>query len=255
MRLGYSPFNAELGYEEAFRLAAELGLDLEVAYDLHEALPLPGPKDLRATGEALGVGFTLHLPFVELNPASLIPSVRKLSQERLLRALEFGEALGARVGVLHTGQVPLRHPLALALAREALEETLSLLASSPFPVALENLALEEADLLRGPEELGALLSRFPGLGFCLDVGHALVELGPKGPLLYWEALRERLLHLHLHDNHGRRDDHLPVGAGSVPWERLAPLLKGFSGTAALEVSGREEGVRGSVRRLQTLLTS
>ncbi len=252
MRLGYSPFNAEMGYEEAFRLAAELGLDLEVAYDLHEALPLPGPKDLRAAGEALGVGFTLHLPFVELNPASLIPSVRKLAEERLLKALEFGEALGARVGVLHTGQVPVRHPLALSLAREALEKTLSALLPLPFPVALENLALGEEDLLRGPEALRNLLERFPQYGFCLDVGHALVELGPRGPLLYWEALGERLLHLHLHDNHGRRDDHLPVGAGRVPWERLTPLLRGFSGTAALEVGGGALGVRRSLARLGAL---
>ena len=249
MRLGYSPFNAELGYEEAFRLAAELGVDLEVAYDLHEVLPLPDPKSLRATGEALGVGFTLHLPFVEMNPASLVPSVRQLSEDRLKRALEFGEALGARVGVLHTGQVPVRHPLALSLAREALEKTLTALLPLPFPVALENLALSEEDLLRGPEGLRELLDRFPQYGFCLDVGHALIELGPRGPLLYLEALEDRLLHLHLHDNHGQKDDHLPVGAGSVPWARLAPFLKGFGGTAALEVGGGAQGVRRSLARL------
>ncbi|WP_117237644.1 sugar phosphate isomerase/epimerase family protein [Thermus sediminis] len=253
MRLGFSPFSAELGYEEAFPLAAELGVDLEVNYDLHEVLPLPEPKSLKATGEALGVGFTLHLPFVELNPASLIPSVRSLSRERLLRALEFGEALGAKVGVLHTGRVPLCHPLALALAQEALEETLSALLPLPFPVALENLALSEEDLLKGPEALKDLLLRFPQYGFCLDVGHALVELGPRGPLLYLEALGDRLLHLHLHDNHGRRDDHLPVGAGSVPWARLAPFLRGFGGTGALEVGGGAPGVRQSVSRLYGLL--
>ena len=250
MRLGYSPFNAELGYEEAFRLAAELGVDLEVAYDLHEVLPLPDPKSLRATGEALGVGFTLHLPFVEMNPASLIPSVRQLSEDRLKRALEFGEALGARVGVLHTGQVPVRHPMALALAREALEKTLTALLPLPFPVALENLALSEEDLLRGPEGLRELLDRFPQYGFCLDVGHALVELGPTGPFRYLEALGNRLLHLHLHDNHGARDDHLPVGAGRVPWEGLKGFLQGFSGTAALEVGGGKEGVRRSLLRLR-----
>lgn len=50
MRLGFTPFNAELDYEAAFPLAAELGLDLEVAYDLHEAFPLPGARELRATG-------------------------------------------------------------------------------------------------------------------------------------------------------------------------------------------------------------
>jgi sugar phosphate isomerase/epimerase len=252
MRLGFSPFNAELSYEEAFRLAAELRVDLEVAYDLHEVLPLPEAKSLRATGEALGVGFTLHLPFVEMNPASLIPSVRQLSEDRLKRALEFGEALGARVGVLHTGQVPVRHPMALALAREALEKTLAALLPLPFPVALENLALSEEDLNRGPGELKDLLTRFPQYGFCLDVGHALVELGPRGPLRYLEVLGDRLLHLHLHDNHGQKDDHLPVGAGSVPWAKLAPLLKGFGGTAALEVGGGAQGVRRSLARLQEL---
>ncbi len=253
MRLGFSPFNAELGYEGAFRLAAELGVDLEVAYDLHEVLPLPDPKSLKATGEALGVGFTLHLPFVELNPASLIKSVRQLSEDRIKRALEFGEALGARVGVLHTGQVPVRHPMALSLAREALEKTLTALLPLPFPIALENLALSEEDLLKGPEALKDLLARFPQYGFCLDVGHALVELGPRGPFLYLEALGEKLLHLHLHDNHGQRDDHLPVGTGSVPWEKLAPFLKGFSGTAALEVGGGAPGVRQSLGRLQGLV--
>ncbi|GAA6756863.1 sugar phosphate isomerase/epimerase [Thermus thalpophilus] len=254
MRLGFSPFNAEMGYEEAFRLAAEEGLDLEVAYDLHEVLPLPDPRSLRATGEALGVGFTLHLPFVEMNPASLIPNVRKLSEERLKRALEFGEDLGAKVGVLHTGQVPVRHPMALDLAREALEETLTALLPLPFPVALENLALSEEDLIRGPEELKALLERFPQYGFCLDVGHALVELGPTGPFRYLEALGERLIHLHLHDNHGRKDDHLPVGAGSVPWERLAPSLRGFTGTAALEVVGGKPGIYQSAKRLRELFS-
>ncbi|WP_243028465.1 TIM barrel protein [Thermus albus] len=255
MRLGFSPFNAEMGYEEAFRLAAELGLDLEVPYDLHEVLPLPDAKTLRATGEALGVGFTLHLPFVEMNPASLIPSVRALAEERLKRALEFGEALGAKVGVLHTGQVPVRHPMALSLAREALEKTLSALLPLPFPVALENLALSPEDLLRGPEELKALLERFPQYGFCLDVGHALVELGPRGPLLYWEELGDRLLHLHLHDNHGHRDDHLPVETGMVPWERLVPRLRTFPNTAALEVGGSALGVRQSLVRLQVLTAS
>jgi len=253
VRLGFSPFNAELDYEGAFRLAAELGVDLEVAYDLHEVLPLPDPKSLKATGEALGVGFTLHLPFVELNPASLIKSVRQLSEDRIKRALEFGEALGARVGVLHTGQVPVRHPMALSLAREALEKTLTALLPLPFPIALENLALSEEDLLKGPEALKDLLARFPQYGFCLDVGHALVELGPRGPFLYLEALGEKLLHLHLHDNHGQRDDHLPVGTGSVPWEKLAPFLKGFSGTAALEVGGGAPGVRQSLGRLQGLV--
>lgn len=50
MRLGFTPFNAELDYEAAFPLAAELGLDLEVAYDLHEAFPFRGRGSLGPRG-------------------------------------------------------------------------------------------------------------------------------------------------------------------------------------------------------------
>mgnify|MGYP003363385801 CR=1 FL=1 len=189
MRLGFTPFNAELDYEAAFPLAAELGLDLEVAYDLHEAFPLPGARELRATGEALGVGFTLHLPFVELNPASLIPSVRKLSQERLLRALEFGEALGAKVGVLHTGLIPVRHPVAERLAWEALEETLALLRDPPLPVALENdakaSALSEV-FLHGEQNLAyVVLSTGLGVGVVAEGRLLRGATGAFGEVGHW----------------------------------------------------------------------
>lgn len=255
MKLGFSPFNAGLPYPEAFRLASEGGLFLEVPYDLHEAMPtLPSARALREMGLAYGVGFTLHLPFVDLNPASVIPSVRSLAEEQLKRALDFGLELGAKLGVLHTGQVPLRDPWALQAALEALEKTLSALLPLPFPVALENLVLSPEDLLQGVEDLEKLLRNFPQYGFCLDVGHALLELGPKGPFLYLEAFENRLIHLHLHDNHGGQDDHLPVGTGKVPWESLKPFFDRFSGTAALEVTGGEEGVRSSLRRLGTYVS-
>ncbi|MGQ9692679.1 MAG: sugar phosphate isomerase/epimerase family protein [Thermaceae bacterium] len=250
MRFGFNPLNAGLAYTEAFRLASERGLFLEIPYDLHEAMPnLPSARALREMGLAYDVGFTLHLPFVDLNPASLIPLARSLAEDRLKRALDFGLELGAKLGVLHTGQVPLRHPLALQAAQEALEKTLSALLPLPFPVALENLALSPQDLLQGVEDLEKLFGSFPQYGFCLDVGHAFLELGPKGPFLYLEAFESRLIHFHLHDNLGIQDDHLPVGAGKMNWEVLKPLFERFSSTAALEVTGGEKGVHASLHHL------
>nr|NIS40833.1 sugar phosphate isomerase/epimerase [Desulfuromonadales bacterium] len=34
-----------------------------------------------------------------------------------------------------------------------------------------------------------------------------------------------LLHMHLHDNHGDRDAHLPVGKGTFDFQRLFSLLR------------------------------
>ncbi|MCS7194461.1 MAG: sugar phosphate isomerase/epimerase [Meiothermus sp.] len=250
MRLGFSPFTTGLDYRTAFELAAELGLFLEIAYDQHEVDPrLPGAKELAEMGRSAGVGFTVHLPFVDWNLASLVPSVWRLSLERTQRALDFAGQIGAYCGVLHTGSVPLRHPEALAQARRLLERALSEL-EPVVPLALENLGLDEDDLLETPDELAQLLQAHPQHGFCLDVGHALVQLGLEGPQTYHQLLCGRLIHWHLHDNRGASDEHLPCGEGQVDWGWVRQALKGFSGTAALEVTGGAEGVRRSVALLQ-----
>ncbi|RDI94723.1 sugar phosphate isomerase/epimerase [Meiothermus sp. QL-1] len=250
MRLGFSPFTAGLDYRQAFELAGELGLFLEIAYDQHEIDPrLPSANTLAEMGRAAGVGFTLHLPFVDWNLASLVPSVAHLSFERTQRALEFGAQIGAFCSVLHTGSVPLRHPEALERAWQFLHEALGRLELS-IPVALENLGLDPSDLLQTPAELCELLHAHPRYGFCLDVGHAQVALGPQGPRTYHALLAERLQHWHLHDNHGHSDEHLPCGRGQVDWAWVRRALEGFQGTVALEVTGGIEGIRQSVALLR-----
>lgn len=250
MKLGFSPLTAGLEYRQAFDLAAELGLFLEIAYDQHEMDPrLPGARELRQMGQAAGVGFTVHLPFVDWNIASLVPEAQQLSLERTQRGIEFGHTLGAYCGVLHTGLVPLRLPLTLEYGNKRLRQGLSGLELG-IPVALENLGLSDSDLLESPEELVDVLSAHPNYGFCLDVGHALVQRGPRGYAEYYQPLKHRLIHFHLHDNHGSQDIHLPCGEGKVDWAWVREALRGFEGTAALEVTGGAEGVRRSIELLR-----
>jgi sugar phosphate isomerase/epimerase len=251
MRMGFSPLTAGLDYPAAFDLAAELGLLLEIAYDQHEMDPrLPSARQLAEMGRVAGVGFTLHLPFVDLNSASLVPLAWKTASERTKLALEFGHTIGAACAVMHTGQVPLRIEIALKYARVRLAEALAALQPSPIPIALENTRLSEADLLEGVEELKSVLATHPAYGFCLDVGHGQIELGPEGYKRYHQALSDRLIHWHLHDNRGQWDEHLVVGEGTVDWAWVRGELQGFAGTVALEVQGGVEGVRRSVAILR-----
>jgi len=250
MRLGFSPLTAGLGYRQALELASSLGLFLEIAYDQHEMDPrLPKARELAEMGRAAGVGFTVHLPFVDWNITSFVPEMQRLSLERTQRAIAFGAEIGAVCGVLHTGQIPLRLPEAVKHAYQLMHQALEQLELA-FPVALENLGLNEADLLETPSELLELLEAHPRYNFCLDVGHALIQRGPGGPQEYHGLLSHRLLHLHLHDNHGEWDEHLPCGRGTLNWAWVRDLLKEFDGTVALEVTGGEAGVRLSVAQLQ-----
>jgi sugar phosphate isomerase/epimerase len=57
----------------------------------------------------------------------------------------------------------------------------------------------------------------------MDIGHQSVF--GKAPLSDWiENLAPWIRHLHLHDNHGDFDAHLPLGAGSIDLEPLSALL-------------------------------
>lgn len=260
MRLGFSPLTAMmLDTEAAFRLAAELRLDfIELSFDLHEVMPaLQEPRLVRELTRATGVGTTLHLSFVDLNLASLMPAARRTSVERTLAGLGYAHEVGASCGVLHTGMHPLRHPSVDAMVAAALDGSLQELAGASVPMVLENLNLGADDFLRTPEELRDLTERH-GLANCLDFGHAHIEGTRDGrPALdtYLELLANRITHLHLHGNHGVRDEHLATDQGTLDYASYAGFLSRFAGTSCLEVATGEEGVRASVAHLRAITGS
>ncbi len=267
MKLGYSPTTASiLELEQAFRLADELNLAfIELAWELQEIAPQAQPAEqVIELSRATGIGTTLHLPFVDLNLASLIPTARQTAIERVKRSLDYAAKIGASCGVLHSGDNPFYQPIARDYAREAQKQSLAELKDSPVPIALENLALHATDLIREPEDLRAFTDE-AGLGNCLDFGHAHVEsLQPwrdpkkRGEDLiqrYIDTLDGRVIHLHLHGNDGSADQHLPTNRGTISYQRYISYLRDFPGTICLEIGGNADDVRNSVNHLRTLATA
>ena len=258
MNLGYSPSTASvLDLEDAFKLAHELDFTfVELAWEIFEILPDAGLLErAKELSRATGVSISVHLPFVDLNLASLVPSARKNAVERVQRALEGAAELDAICGVLHTGQNSVYHPLAASYAVKALGKSFAEF-SEVVPIAVENLALSKQDLIHGPQALRDLTEE-AGFHNCLDFGHAYVEAGRTGERdlteRYFEVLGERIIHLHVHSNDGGADLHQPLSDGSLPYHRYATFLRNFSGTVCLEVTGGAEGVRNSALHLRTLV--
>ena len=97
-----------------------------------------------------------------------------------------------------------------------------------------------------PDELRPLLDAADNVDFHLDIGHANVRPygQPNRLASLLEAFGDRIAHVHLHDNKGRYDDHLPLGVGTLDFRDSARRLRatGWDGTLTLEVHSAKEPV-------------
>ena len=76
-----------------------------------------------------------------------------------------------------------------------------------------------------------------GVRVCLDIGHAHYS---GTPLEAWfDVLGPSIACLHLSDNRGRFDDHLPLGDGGIDWAMVVRLYQrlGKELPMTLEVGG------------------
>ena len=89
-----------------------------------------------------------------------------------------------------------------------------------------------------PEPLEALMKRTgDSVRVCLDIGHAHYS---GTPLEAWfDVLGPSIACLHLSDNRGRFDDHLPLGDGGIDWAMADRLYQGLGKELpmTLEVGG------------------
>lgn len=205
-------------------ILAQLGVDPEIylRQEVVQAIAAGGLREERALAPRLARK-TLHAPFFDLFPGSGDPEIRQLSWTRLDRVMDLGAEWGADLVVMHPNYDPIyyRHQIGDWIARAA-DFFGSLAEKTPGrpPIAIENIAEETPHIAR--QLIAAIDS--PRVFHCFDFGHHhvfsilpfeqwLAGLAPSGHL-----------HLHLHDNFGDDDHHLPLGRGDISWERARRML-------------------------------
>jgi sugar phosphate isomerase/epimerase len=70
-------------------------------------------------------------------------------------------------------------------------------------------------------------TRLTGLRFNFDIGHAHLAELPEDERLEksFSPLRDLVSSVHLHDNHGDKDEHLPPFDGTIDWPAAIKLLQ------------------------------
>lgn len=209
-------------------------------------------SELKNVAQSYDVEFSVHAPFAGVNIALQSKSLLNATLKRLKESILYAAGLSCRTWVFHPG---MRTGISMFYPGEDWVRNLeSVRFLSKFAeengvrVALENVMepfvlKSVAEFSRFYDEVGV------EVGFALDIGHANL-VGEVDSFL--ERFPDRLVHLHAHDNFGKRDQHLGVGYGNIDWGSVAGFLKkaSFDGVVVVE---SVEHVQESVQRLRGLL--
>ncbi len=248
---------------DEIRVVAQQGFDyLELTLDppeAHHEKILGRKNEIRSALAHHGLGLVCHLPtFLYL--ADLTPRIRKASLLEMQDALHAAAALRPLKAVLHPAYIgglgSLVMDRSMELAMESLETLVAEADRLSLPLCIENMFPKYPGWIE-PEDFIPVFERFPSLKLTLDIGHANIG-SKKGDriLAFIEAFGHRIGHVHVSDNLGKADDHLPVGAGAVDFAKTIRALKkaGYEDTFTLEIFSSDRRYLGVSRdRLAALL--
>ena len=198
-----------------------------------------------------GLSITFHAPFMDLRPGAIDPAIRRVTLDRLRQIGTLLPWFRPRTMVCHASfdaryyGTPAGSWLENSL--ETWKTLLESLGGTQTMIALENTY--ESD----PEPLRLLFTALasPRFCFCFDAGHANA-FGAVSTGEWMAVLGERLGEVHLHDNRGRFDEHLPIGEGNFDFPALFAFLRGQNHRPILTVECHSEG---NLRRMLESLRS
>jgi sugar phosphate isomerase/epimerase len=225
----------------------------EIVNEGRQKLTSENIAEARQIAETTNLTITIHLPYSDLNLASMNQPIWEETVRQMKACLSLASDF-SRLAVVHPGHLsPLGvHMPDAAWAQNILgiQQICDHASNLGMRIAVENMVNMPALLGRRPEEIMGILETVDreNVGFILDVGHA----NTNGNVEKFLELKDKVIHAHIHDNHGQKDEHLPVGNGTVPWKKVAEAFEEFSGRMVTESRSLEEGQR-SLKRFKKLM--
>ncbi len=212
--------------EDLLPMVIREGINPEISFN-HRDLDRYQEIDFKETADRLadaGLSVTFHAPFLDLRPGAIDPRIREVTVDRLRRVFELLPLFRPRSIVCHPSFDEKYYVSGekqwLANSLETWNCLIEYIKGTETIIAMENVYEQ------GPRQLRPLLDALDSsrVRFCFDTGHAnAFGSAPHGEWL--EMLGDRLGEIHIHDNDGTADQHLPVGEGNFPFRELMALVR------------------------------
>ncbi len=207
-------------------VALQIGVEVYINNQTATHVDQSGARKIGRDLDERGIVCTVHAPYMDLSPGGVDLEVRTVSLDKLKRSVEIAQLIGAKGIVCHGGYDRWRfggHET-LWLENSIKTWTEVLKGSGDLPVFVENIFEEQ------PSTIIELLTYFKdkNLWYCFDTGH--FNLFSKIPLEEWLLpLKDKVREFHIHDNHGKSDEHLPIGKGTFPFRELKQFIRSLDG--------------------------
>jgi sugar phosphate isomerase/epimerase len=231
MKIGVMNNPGESVYEEAVAFG-------KAAFDFID-LTIEGPQARDVDTAKMGAILKQHNLAVVGHTDPCLPwaypirTIRRACLDELERCARIFSALGAGIMNIHPCYFcpPAMRALLVDLNIEALKPIAEMATSCGLKLAFENY-MNPFDRV---STFKSMLNEVAGMSLHLDFGHT--KIGKDNHTVFCDHLGEHIAHVHFSDNRGKADNHMPLGVGSIDWEKAVASLKntGYDGTITLEV--------------------
>ena len=187
--------------------------------------------------ESYSLKYSIHAPFMDVNIASLQDQSRLNSIDQIKSSIDLANEINAEAVVVHPGVtsfLPNKYfkKEVYEFANESIKEIGDYTKDLGVLATIENMPNFESMIYQNIVDLNQLLVENE-MHMTLDIGHANhVGYAPD------EMIFDSIKHVHVHDNLGDDDSHLPLGEGSIDLKYIINTLesKNYDGIYILEVN-------------------
>lgn len=209
-------------------------------------------KEIMRIAPSYNLNLQVHAPFADVNIASLNDSILQASVVSVEKVIESCRKIGIGIVTIHPG---FYSPMSFVDSEGAKKRNIQSLVrlgryakERSVRLALENMPAIQWVILESAEDLRNALESAE-IGMCFDLGHANTTKRIEDMI----RLKDKFVNVHVHDNFGEKDVHLPVGIGNAPISKTISELKGYKGNYILEVRNFSDALE-SKRAFEKILS-
>lgn len=212
-------------------------------------------REIRNVAYERDLEISVHSPFINIDIASVSNRIRQTSLKRLKKSILLSGELNSPLWIFHPGlknEVSrLYSDVNWEMNLKSVRELLGFAKQHGVRITIENGLATLPFLLSNVEDFDRFYEALgeDELGLTLDVGHAHIN----GQIFkFINRYAGKIVHTHLHDNHGTSDEHLGVGKGNINWTRVIQVLEEINYKGALVIES-EKDVEYSLKKIRSLI--